>query len=206
MIINGNMINVNADVLEMLTPGDAISINECLISGTYQGNDGILVSGNIVSLDLIAGPGIIICGNQIMVDPDLLSCCDHEDTCIPLPTPEPTPHPTPPIAPTPTPATRPSICGTSASASASMTSGDVQCDSYDFGAWVGKVSIDYEMLSCPDKLVVKLNGSEVINTGFVPHSGIVTFDYPGNQPVEICVTGGECDGKTAWKYDILCED
>ena len=103
------------------------------------------------------------------------------------------------------PPPQPPACGSTITGS-EIAVGATECNTHNLGAWSGDVIVSYDMSWYHDKLVIYVNNSEVINTGYVQHEGEVTFYYPGSATVEICITGGGPSGaaSTVWNYRITC--
>lgn len=69
----------------------------------------------------------------------------------------------------------------------------------------GTVTFSYNAYSIPDRFVVKIGQTTMVDTGMNSGSGTVQFEKPqGTAVVTVTVTSN--DSNTAWEYSISCPE
>ncbi|QSJ17137.1 hypothetical protein JYQ62_36775 [Nostoc sp. UHCC 0702] len=69
----------------------------------------------------------------------------------------------------------------------------------------GKINIDYEMYSVPDRLKVTYEGKTLIDTDFVSGSNKISTAFKGNSGrVKVELTGNQEISSTQWRYTLYC--
>jgi hypothetical protein len=68
----------------------------------------------------------------------------------------------------------------------------------------GKVEIEYEMYSVPDRLQLIYEGEEILDTGFISGSGSLSVPFQGNSGRLDVVLTGNTTTSTQWNYQLFC--
>ena len=78
--IDGNEISLNPASLDVYSAGIGIKIDDDkTIHGNYYAGTRIKIYEDEISMDLIPGPGILVCDGEISLDPNIIECCLDDD-------------------------------------------------------------------------------------------------------------------------------
>ena len=78
--IDGNEISLNPASLDVYSAGVGIKIDDDkTIHGNYYGGTRIKIYQDEISMDLVPGPGLLVCDGEISLDPSVIECCLDED-------------------------------------------------------------------------------------------------------------------------------
>jgi subtilisin-like proprotein convertase family protein len=75
----------------------------------------------------------------------------------------------------------------------------------DTGKTSGTITISYDMLAIPDRMVVQYQGATIFDSGLVSGTGITNISYgPGSSTLVTIIMnpGGNSDTNTAWHYTV----
>jgi hypothetical protein len=69
----------------------------------------------------------------------------------------------------------------------------------------GEIRISYDMYGIPDRLEVKYEGRQLLDTGSVSGNNTVSIPFQGNSAqVEVTLTGNQQESGTEWRYTLFC--
>lgn len=69
----------------------------------------------------------------------------------------------------------------------------------------GEIELEYEMYGAPDRLQIRQDGREILDTGFVSGNAALTIPLSGQSgSLEVIVTGNSTIDTTQWDYLLRC--